>query len=52
MKGIEEIITERSKVEGKVKIAKKLLMLGILSLEGISKSTGLSLEEVENLKKK
>ena len=51
MKGIEEIIAERSKAEEKVKIAKNLLMLGIGSLEAISKSTGLSLEEVKNLKK-
>ena len=63
MKGIEEIIAARSKAEGlaegeakgiakeKVVIAKKLLMLNVLSLEGISKSTGLSLEEVKNLKK-
>ncbi|WP_308514567.1 hypothetical protein [uncultured Turicimonas sp.] len=59
MKGIEEIIAERSKAEGEAKgkietatqIAKNLLMLNVLSLEGISKSTGLSLEEVKNLKK-
>ncbi len=63
MKGIEEIIAERSKAEGlaegeakgkietATEIAKKLLMLNVLSLEGISKSTGLSLEEVEDLKK-
>ncbi|GAB1827093.1 hypothetical protein [uncultured Turicimonas sp.] len=42
MKGIEEIIAERSKAEGKAEIAKNLFMLGIGSLEGISKSTGLS----------
>lgn len=42
MKGIEEIIAERSKAEGKAEISKNLLMLGIGSLEGISKSTGLS----------
>lgn len=63
MKGIEEIIAARSKAEGlaegeakgkietATEIAKKLLMLNVLSLEGISKSTGLSLEEVEDLKK-
>ena len=55
MKGIEEIIAERSKAEGKaeekVEIAKNLLMLGIGSLEAISKSTGLSLDEVAELQK-
>lgn len=63
MKGIEQIIEERGiakgkaegKAEGKLEtateIAKNLLRPGFVSVETISNSTGLSLEEVKDLQK-
>ena len=48
MKGIEEIIAERSKAEEQVEIAKKMLKCDE-SLEKIALLTGLTLEHVKNI---
>ena len=55
MKGIEEIIAERERAkerrENSLKIALNFLKKGRVPLEEIAEGTGLTLEEVENLKK-
>lgn len=50
MKGIEEIIAERERRENSVKIALNFLKKGRVPLEEIAEGTGLTLEEVKNLK--
>ena len=51
MKGIEEIIAEKERRENSVKIALNFLKKGRVPLEEIAEGTGLTLEEVKNLKK-